>query len=71
MNRVAKFYGISEEELGRRSGLLENNLQAYRDMLRGVIMSKIVNDPKSWDDRAMSIGERLEALVKGDSPTVP
>jgi hypothetical protein len=56
MNRVAKFYGISEDELNRRSGILENNLQAYRDMLRSVIMAKIVEHPEDWSEDALAVG---------------
>ena len=67
MNRVAKFYGISEEELNRRSGVLESNLQAYRDMLRAVMMAKIVDQPNHSKIEALEAG-RLVVEAIDQSP---
>lgn len=46
LSRVAKLYGLNEEEILRRHGpLLENNLQAFKDAMQDVIVQKISKDP--------------------------
>lgn len=56
LNRVAKLYGLSEKEFIRRhGGLLEVNLQAFRDAMSDSIMKKIVSQPENWTNQAKNL----------------
>jgi hypothetical protein len=49
MSRLSDFYGLDDAELLRRhGGLIENNLQAFRDMIRLSILEWIVDRPPLW-----------------------
>lgn len=49
MSRVSEFYGMDDAEFLRRHGdLIENNLQAFRDMVRLSILEWIVDRPEIW-----------------------
>ncbi len=48
LSRVARFYGISEEELIRRQGdVLEISLQDFKSLMADVILEKIIQRPEA------------------------
>jgi hypothetical protein len=61
MSRLSKFYGMDDAEFLRKHGdLIENNLQAFRDMIRLSILEWIVDRPPLW------IGELPTLLANHD-----
>jgi hypothetical protein len=56
LERVARFYGLTEKELVRKhGGLLETNLQAFEDAMRDSIIKKVVSEPENWTEQAQEM----------------
>ena len=60
LERVAKFYGLTEKELVRKHGnLLETNLQAFEDAMRDSIIRKVVSEPENWTEEAKDLAKSI------------